>query len=182
MTKEKEKYCKRCEQMKSTDEFHRNKTTKDGYVDYCKPCRSEYRTEIGQYERNRFYRMKYDAKKAGVYDDLKMSEFLEILEKPEVCAYCGGGPIGKQKLAFEHVIPLYQKGSHSKGNLVKSCKSCNSAKHKHSLLTFLEKNDKLTTETLQSIIDEYVAKNGPTAAIYALSFNICGNEWVIKNE
>jgi hypothetical protein len=173
MKKENELFCKRCQELKHKEDFHRNKTKKGGHMEFCKPCRSEYRREIGQYDRNRFYKMKFEAKKAGVVDDLTMEEFLEILATPEICVYCGAGPNGKQKHAFEHVIPLHQKGPHSKNNIVKSCKSCNSTKGHYDLMSFLDRSATLTAERLQTIIDDYVKNNGPTAGIYAISFESC---------
>lgn len=39
MTKMKE--CKICKQNKSLDNFHKNKTSKDGYRNECKECKSK---------------------------------------------------------------------------------------------------------------------------------------------
>ena len=36
------KICKKCKKEKEIINFHKNKRTKDGLNDYCKPCKSEY--------------------------------------------------------------------------------------------------------------------------------------------
>lgn len=41
-----------------------------------------------------------------------------------LCGYCGSSPAD----ALDHVVPLSRGGSHSIGNLVPSCRSCNSTK------------------------------------------------------
>ena len=42
-----------------------------------------------------------------------------------LCVYCGSKPA---QLTMDHVIPLSKGGSHTKGNIVPACKSCNSSK------------------------------------------------------
>jgi 5-methylcytosine-specific restriction endonuclease McrA len=41
------------------------------------------------------------------------------------CFYCGS----KDQITADHVIPLARGGTHSLGNLVAACRSCNSQKH-----------------------------------------------------
>ena len=36
------KVCSACQQLKSSDEFHKNRSTKDGMGSWCKPCTSEH--------------------------------------------------------------------------------------------------------------------------------------------
>lgn len=35
------KFCRRCERVKSVDEWHRNRSSRDGLTVYCKECRAE---------------------------------------------------------------------------------------------------------------------------------------------
>src|SRR6266542_6420532 len=44
-----EKWCVACEQFKPCEAFHRSRSTKDGYYNYCKTCRSRIQQE--QYKR-----------------------------------------------------------------------------------------------------------------------------------
>lgn len=39
------KTCKRCQQKKSLTDFGKDKNRKDGFTDWCKPCRNEYRLQ-----------------------------------------------------------------------------------------------------------------------------------------
>ena len=44
-----------------------------------------------------------------------------------VCAYCGA-KVGAQKLTMDHVVPVARGGRSARGNVVASCKDCNSHK------------------------------------------------------
>lgn len=58
--------------------------------------------------------------------DLTRAEWEEIkAEHNYCCAYCGKH---MHNLTMDHVIPLSKGGSHTKSNIVPSCKSCNSRK------------------------------------------------------
>lgn len=48
-----------------------------------------------------------------------------------VCHHCGGKFLAKE-LTMDHLVPVIRGGKSAKGNLVPSCKSCNSAR-KHRL-------------------------------------------------
>lgn len=58
-------------------------------------------------------------------NDLKASEWREVLEQYGCCVYCGASD---RKLTQDHVIPLSKGGSHTKTNVVPACRSCNSKK------------------------------------------------------
>jgi 5-methylcytosine-specific restriction endonuclease McrA len=49
---------------------------------------------------------------------------------PGVCHHCGGFP--PKELTMDHLVPVIRGGKSTKGNLVPSCKSCNSER-KHRL-------------------------------------------------
>jgi 5-methylcytosine-specific restriction endonuclease McrA len=56
-----------------------------------------------------------------------------IMSKP--CAYCG-----KQSEHLDHVVPLYRGGTHSIGNLVAACATCNLSKGKKLLSEWRYRN------------------------------------------
>lgn len=47
-----------------------------------------------------------------------------------VCNYCQGKFL-KEDLTMDHVVPISRGGCSTKGNVVASCKSCNSQKKYH---------------------------------------------------
>ena len=65
------------------------------------------------------------------------------------CAYCGC----EEKLEIEHAIPINKKelGEHRLGNIIPSCKDCNSKKHKQHYIEFLGSDTKRV-----NIIKEYM--------------------------
>lgn len=67
-------------------------------------------------------------KKAAAVGEITLREINRMLNRP--CAYCGG-----KSEHIDHVYPLSRGGSHSIGNLVQACASCNT-----------RKNDKLVIE------------------------------------
>ena len=44
-----------------------------------------------------------------------------------ICAYCGG-KFAARDLTMDHVVPVARGGRSTKGNVVASCKACNTAK------------------------------------------------------
>ncbi|HXV49851.1 MAG TPA: HNH endonuclease, partial [Candidatus Binatia bacterium] len=48
-----------------------------------------------------------------------------------ICHHCGG-KFPPRELTMDHLVPVIRGGKSNKGNLVPSCKDCNS-KRKHSL-------------------------------------------------
>lgn len=63
-------------------------------------------------------------KKYGLVSDLSLDEWKSIIEKHEnKCVYCGG-----EWSDLEHVIPVSRGGGTTVGNVVTSCRSCNSKK------------------------------------------------------
>lgn len=53
-----------------------------------------------------------------------------------VCVYCGS----EEKITMDHIIPIISGGPHALGNVVPSCRSCNSIKHKNRLPKNLEQH------------------------------------------
>lgn len=44
-----------------------------------------------------------------------------------ICHYCGG-KFDRELLTMDHIVPLSRGGNSNKGNIVASCKKCNSNK------------------------------------------------------
>ena len=66
---------------------------------------------------------------AGVVADLTADQWSEIVaEHGSCCAYCGAKFTASLPITVDHVIPLSKGGQHTAGNVVPSCKPCNSRK------------------------------------------------------
>ena len=75
------KVCTKCGEDKLLSEYHKNKTTKDGYVQWCKKCRKERLNEIKT------------NKKMMINEQIRSSIILEnkLLKKDnkKLCSMCG---------------------------------------------------------------------------------------------
>ena len=73
----------------------------------------------------------------------------------EKCAYCGES----KQLEMDHAVPTNAEhmGEHRLGNLVPSCRECNSAKHNQDFRDFLADND-----VARQAIEEYMRMHGYT--------------------
>lgn len=78
------KYCARCKEVKSVDEFGRNRATSSGLTDYCRPCHSEASAEIRKRghgsSRNYLLKLRY-----GVTEEQVQQM---IAEQGGVCVIC----------------------------------------------------------------------------------------------
>lgn len=63
--------------------------------------------------------------------ELRNSQWWKKKTSKGRCAHCGG-LFSPRDLTMDHVIPIIRGGKSTKGNVVPSCKRCNSAK-KHGL-------------------------------------------------
>ena len=62
---------------------------------------------------------------------LRESQWWKRKRATGVCHHCGG-KFSPKELTMDHLVPVIRGGKSTKGNLVPSCKSCNSAR-KHRL-------------------------------------------------
>ena len=83
---------------------------------YKSQCRLNYRREL---------KIDFD-----VYDWYKAK-----LSFDNCCAYCGRNEDTTGNLMQEHIIPLSKGGEYTKDNIVPSCRSCNSTKKTHDLIS-----------------------------------------------
>jgi len=76
------------------------------------------------------------ALKANSEAPLTIKEWRAIIkEYHNSCAYCGS--FGRMEM--DHIIPLSKGGSHSMGNVVPACRSCNMSKRDNNLVEWLSK-------------------------------------------
>ena len=59
--------------------------------------------------------------------DLRKTQWWHNKLAQETCYYCGRHT-EKKELTMDHVVPLARGGKSSKGNIVASCKTCNTKK------------------------------------------------------
>jgi 5-methylcytosine-specific restriction endonuclease McrA len=73
---------------------------------------------------------------------MSASELREVREGAEDCYYCGS-PLMLRHRTIDHVIPLIAGGQHERGNVVVSCRSCNSKKGDRMTCGALGRNQKV---------------------------------------
>ena len=59
--------------------------------------------------------------------ELRKSRWWQTLITKAVCYYCGR-KLEKDEVTMDHVVPLAQGGTSTPGNVVPSCKACNTLK------------------------------------------------------
>lgn len=72
----------------------------------------------------------------GIYE-IRDSELKKLYASP--CFYCGK----YAKIDADHVIPISRGGQHSIGNLVPSCRSCNTSKNNKTIMEWRKSRQKL---------------------------------------
>jgi 5-methylcytosine-specific restriction endonuclease McrA len=70
--------------------------------------------------------------------ELRQSQWWKRKRAAGICHHCGG-KFPPKELTMDHLVPVIRGGKSNKGNLVPSCKDCNS-RRKHSL-PFEQVND-----------------------------------------
>ena len=63
--------------------------------------------------------------------ELRRSQWWKRKRASGICHHCGG-KFAPAELTMDHLVPVIRGGKSTKGNLVASCKACNSAR-KHRL-------------------------------------------------
>ena len=151
----KEKICLKCQTVKPLSDFYKDRTRKYGVQPACKLCSNVYRSNWSNKNRDQIsisgksYRDKNPTKrkqsqskwnkknsiKLANYQNqrrtkIKNNGIFQITDKEfnklyqSNCFYCGI----KSKIEIDHVVPINKGGTHSIGNLVAACRSCNASK------------------------------------------------------
>lgn len=150
--------CQTCNLEKSLSSFHKDKSKELGHTRQCKPCTSErskryyqkagekMRKQMAEQRKNSYeHRIEIErrsrAKNKEKYRPIKnarQSKRNKVLSDKEYhvlpkdlrkiysssCWACGT----KENISLDHIIPLSRGGSHSVGNMLSLCRSCNSSK------------------------------------------------------
>ena len=113
-----------------------NKSWRENNKEYVAQKNAEWRTNNLEQHRNnskQWAKENPEKRKANNYKRrscISENGKFEITKKEIVtiykseCVYCGSN----QKITLDHVIPIKRGGTHSLGNLVPACQSCNSSK------------------------------------------------------
>ena len=59
--------------------------------------------------------------------ELRNSQWWKNRKSQGLCAHCGGR-FSPRELTMDHLVPIIRGGKSTRGNVVPSCKRCNSAK------------------------------------------------------
>lgn len=114
--------------------------------------------------RRRLINAKSRTLKHGSDSTLTEGDWLQIKKLfDNSCAYCGMSEakhfeIFDEKLHHEHVIPLTDGGNYEFGNVVPSCRSCNSSKANHDFKEWYP-NSKVYSRVREVKIIDYISCN-----------------------
>ena len=126
------KTCRRCGIRKPVDNFSPEpRNTTDGLRSWCDECQNDRTLEWHRANPAKMNELKAIRREAVEVSTVTEREWCRLLNRfSGCCAYCGN----RAKLSMEHVIPLTRGGSHSIGNLLPVCQSCNSSKNNRLLV------------------------------------------------
>ena len=82
--------------------------------------------------------------------NLSYAESLKIVRpKLDYCVYCGS----TDNLTIDHIIPIDKGGTQDPKNLIRACRSCNSAKRNSFFIDWYIKSKKITRSLIEIIVD-----------------------------
>lgn len=153
-----------------TEYYHKNKETRKQYQrDYyynntekCKESNSDWQKDNPT--KRRLINAKSRTLENGAESTLTETEWDEISKYfNNSCAYCGmtekeSLKVYDELLHHEHVIPLVDGGAYSLGNIVPSCRSCNSSKMNHNFYDWYPTSnvyDSLREEKIINYLNKY---------------------------
>lgn len=150
---EKYRFCSICKKIKSTNEM-------SNYSN-CRKC-LKIKTKLFNNKPKQKLRIRKNIDKRrnkfkSVRCDLTAEQFKDtLLFFEHSCAYCGLSELEhfhlyKERLHFEHIIPLSKEGAFTKNNIIPACRNCNSSKSNKSMEDFFTRNSKFTETRLNKI-------------------------------
>lgn len=97
---------------------------------------SQYAKEHPEVYKASAARRKARIRQNGIYA-ISQKEMRKLYASP--CLYCGS----TQRIEADHVIPIARGGTHSIGNLVPACKSCNASKRQRTITEWKKESPRI---------------------------------------
>jgi 5-methylcytosine-specific restriction endonuclease McrA len=95
---------------------------KEAHAEAVKKWASTNKEVVAAYQKTSALKRRAQRRQNGIFK-VSHKEIAKLQDQP--CFYCGS----LKSKTIDHVIPINKGGTHSIGNLVPCCKSCNSSKH-----------------------------------------------------
>lgn len=139
------KYCTKCKELKTHDEFYKTKQCKDGFESHCKKCTSNRKNT---YRREKMLELKTE-------NNLSAKDWRECKEHfDHKCCYCGNS----EELQQEHFIAMSNGGAYTKSNILPACGKCNNSKHSNDFFDWYKKQPFYLQEREEKILN-YIKDN-----------------------
>ncbi len=143
------------ERRKNAREYYRRDIEKSRT--YFREYREKNKIRINNYKKryykeNPIYSRNSDfirrTKKNQIKITMSKKTYLELKNK-KYCSYCKI-KLNKENFTIDHIIPISNKGTNEKINLLSCCRKCNTSKHNHDLIEWsTNKNLELNKEILK---------------------------------
>jgi 5-methylcytosine-specific restriction endonuclease McrA len=129
------KTCRRCRQQQPILMFvPEPRNTTDGLNSWCTKCVRERTLEWHRANPTVIQALSIVRRTAEELGPFDTRDWARLCDRWGcACAYCGARP---RTLSLDHIIPLTRGGRHTIGNLLPSCRSCNSSKGNKLLATW----------------------------------------------
>lgn len=182
------KWCPKCEEVHSIDNFHKNGSTLRSFCKACECTRSvDSKEKVGYYARPGVKerrnadsalckRARYNTDEEYRGKEIQRCRVREATKEnrgyytktewdatlsifKQSCAYCGA----EHRLTREHIIPLVDGGTNTIENVIPACLRCNASKGRSSMVEWFKKQPFYSDERLELIISYSASKKGSDA-------------------
>lgn len=126
---------KRAYYKRNRDEILQKRQTPE-HQKKAKQWRKKYAKKPETKQTHKFHKHKRRAKIKQLKFNLTKKDFIKIKKKYTSCVYCKG----KEKLQYEHIIPVAKNGTYTMKNIIIACHKCNISKQAQHLLDWLKKS------------------------------------------